>query len=254
MEYKTNIFKYKYIKIKQKKIKYYLSTLLLNSDFNHAFFTKESSEIPTEQLGNSFNRNKINYFNNQTHSNLIVNQLNPEKRINADGIISDKANQNIWIYTADCMPIFFADSKTRLVAAIHCGRKGLEKKIIIQMLNQMEKLGSLRKDILVAIGPSISKLNYLVDVNCLKNFYQNALNEADSDLIINTKKVLKDFQNRYILDIRKYAFEQLISNKICLDNIDISDKCTYEINDEFYSWRREKTSKRNWNFITSQLN
>jgi copper oxidase (laccase) domain-containing protein len=26
------------------------------------------------------------------------------------------------------MPIFFADKRTRNVAALHCGRKGLEKK------------------------------------------------------------------------------------------------------------------------------
>jgi len=53
-----------------------------------------------------------------------------EYKADADGLFSNKCNQNLWVYTADCMPIFFADKKTRNVAALHCGRKGLEKKII----------------------------------------------------------------------------------------------------------------------------
>jgi copper oxidase (laccase) domain-containing protein len=46
----------------------------------------------------------------------------------ADGLVGNKCSQNLWVYTADCMPIFFADKRTRNVATLHCGRKGLEKK------------------------------------------------------------------------------------------------------------------------------
>ena len=53
-----------------------------------------------------------------------------EEIVEADGMVSDRHNQNLWIYTADCMPILFADKRKRLVAAIHCGRKGLANKII----------------------------------------------------------------------------------------------------------------------------
>ena len=257
MTYKTNEFKNNYILIKKKKLKYYLSTLLLKFDFKHAFFTKESSEFPIEELAKNFNNNEINYFNNQIHSNLVVNASNSDfsKKFYADGIVSEKSNQNIWIYTADCMPILLADRKTRLVSAIHCGRKGLEKKIIQQMIEKMENLGSLRKDILVAIGPSISKVNYLVDQKCLENFYKNISNslELNNNLRINSQNTFKYSKNGFPLDIRKYAFEELISNKIIQDNIDVSNNCTYELNHEFYSWRRENTEKRNWNFITSTL-
>jgi len=30
-------------------------------------------------------------------------------KTNADGLVGNKCNQNLWVYTADCMPIFFAD-------------------------------------------------------------------------------------------------------------------------------------------------
>jgi len=55
-------------------------------------------------------------------------------KTDADGLVGNKCNQNLWVYTADCMPIFFADKRTRNVANLHCGRKGLEKKIIKNMI------------------------------------------------------------------------------------------------------------------------
>ena len=66
------------------------------------------------------------------------------------------------------MPILFADKSKRFVAAIHCGRRGLEKKIIKNLIEILEKKGSSRNDLLVAIGPSISKDHYLVDKNTFK--------------------------------------------------------------------------------------
>ena len=56
-----------------------------------------------------------------SHSEKVI-------KTDADGLVSNKCNQNLWVYTADCMPIFFADKITRNVATLHCGRKGLEKK------------------------------------------------------------------------------------------------------------------------------
>jgi len=93
-------------------------------------------------------------------------------KTDADGLVSNKCNQNLWVYTADCMPIFFADKRTRNVAALHCGRKGLEKKIIKNLVKIFDDFGTSRDDLLVAIGPAISKEHYLVDKMTLKNFIE----------------------------------------------------------------------------------
>ena len=152
------------------------------------------------------------------------------------------------------MPIFLADKQNRLISALHCGRLGLEKKIINKAINMMNKIGSNKKNILVAIGPSISRQNYLVDKNCFINFFKN----TNTNLFINKDHLERNnsklFSNKLNLDLRKYAYQQLIDNKILPENIDISDLCTYELKDEFYSWRREKINKRNWNFISTKSN
>ena len=81
-------------------------------------------------MGNHFNADYINCVSNQIHSNVIVlGSFSQEgNKTDAYCLFGNKCNQNLWIYTADCMPIFFADKRTRNVAALHCGRKGLEKK------------------------------------------------------------------------------------------------------------------------------
>jgi len=77
-------------------------------------------------LGNHFNENYINCVSNQIHSNVIAFGSHSQKgtKTDADGLVSNKCSQNLWVYTADCMPIFFADKRTRNVATLHCGRKG----------------------------------------------------------------------------------------------------------------------------------
>ena len=254
MYYDTHNFLIKNTQLEKKSIEYYLSNLLLKFNFNHAFFSKDSSNFSIEKLARKFNDNRINYFNNQIHSNLIVHgsQLSPGMKFDADGIISDSLNYNLWLYSADCMPIFLADKSNRLVAAIHCGRKGLEKKIIKNILKEMEYLGSLKKNIIVAIGPSISKANYVIDENCLKIFYKNIYTNVNSELEIEQKHVYQLSNNKYSVDIKGLAFQQLIDNNIFPENIEISNNCTYELHDQFFSWRRDKSKHRNWNFISSK--
>jgi len=122
---------------------------------------------------------------------VIVFGSHSEKGIktDADGLVSNKCNQNLWVYSADCMPIFFEDKRTRNVAALHCGRKGLEKKIIKNLVKIFDNLGTLRDDLLVAIGPAISKENYLVDKITLKEFYRKAENKNITVKLTKTKKI-----------------------------------------------------------------
>ena len=108
-------------------------------------------------------------------------------KTDADGLVGNKCSQNLWVYTADCMPIFFADRRTRNVAALHCGRKGLEKKIIKNLVKIFDNFGTFRDDLLVAIGPAISKEHYLVDKMTLKEFYRKAENK-----MVNLTKTEKD--------------------------------------------------------------
>jgi len=190
---------------------------------------------------------------------IVLGSLSQEgSKTDADGLIGEKFNQNLWIYTADCMPIFFADKRTRNVAALHCGRKGLEKKLIKNQVKIFDNFGTSRDDLLVAIGPAISKENYLVDQFTFKEFYRMSdnknipvnLTKAEKDLFFSDSNYFKE-KNLNQLDLKRSAYRQLLNENIPNANIDISNLCTYKLKNQFNSWRRSKTFSRQWNFICS---
>jgi len=153
---------------------------------------------------------------------------------------------------------FFADKRARNVAALHCGRKGLEKKIIKNLVKIFDNFGTSRDDLIVAIGPAISKEHYLVDKLTLKEFYRKAENE---NVTVKLNKIKKHLcfsdsnhfreQNLNQLDLKRSAYRQLLNENIPPTNIDISNLCTYKLKNEFNSWRRNKTFSRQWNLICS---
>ena len=261
MEYSKTSFKKEFIVINNDiKLNYYSSPLLNNFKFIHAFFTKESHEFSLNSIANGLPKENINCSLNQVHSNILLlgSNIHQKEKSKADGIISDAVRQNLWIYTADCLPILFADKQTRRVAAIHCGRLGLEKKIIRNTISLLEELGSNRQELLVAIGPSISKINYLLEAKYIKEFDKRInFDEAGHSFIDNSLKKNKDIsdlpnvKDLHPLDLHEFAFKQLCKEKIPIMNIEIAEKCTYETPKEFHSWRRTKTYKRNWSFISN---
>jgi len=176
----------------------------------------------------------------------------------ADGLVGNKCSQNLWVYTADCMPIFFADKRTRNVATLHCGRRGLEKKIIKNLVKIFDTFGTCRDDLLIAIGPAISKDHYLVDKMTLKEFCRKTenknitfnLTKAEKDLCFSDSNYFKE-KNLNQLDLKRSAYRQLLNENIPNTNIDISNLCTYKLKNEFNSWRKSKTFSRQWNFICS---
>ena len=189
---------------------------------------------------------------------VFGSHLREGSKTDADGLVGNKCNQNLCVYTPDCMPILFADKRTRKVAALHCGRKGLEKNIIKNLVKIFDNFGTSRDNLLVAIGPAISKDHYLIDKITLKEFYRKAenknilanLTKTEKDLCFSDSNHLKE-QNLNQLDLKKSAYRQLLNENIPNTNIDVSNLCTYKLKNQFNSWRRSKTTSRQWNFICS---
>jgi len=137
-------------------------------------------------------------------------------------------------------------------------KKRLEKKIIKNLVEILDNLGTSRDDLLVAIGPSISKEHYLVDKITLKEFYRKAENKNITVKLTKTKKDIYFSDSNHLreqnlnqLDLKRSAYRQLLNENIPHTNIEISNLCTYKFNNEFFSYRRSKTILRQWNLICS---
>ena len=67
------------------------------------------------------------------------------------------------IRTADCLPVLLVDEENRAVAAVHCGWRGTEKRILEKAVKAMgEAYGSKPAEMLAALGPCIGAACYEV--------------------------------------------------------------------------------------------
>lgn len=171
----------------------------------------------------------------QIHSNhiLILNPSNIQENnhLENDGlaiIYNDWSGckiPNLAIKTADCLPIFLLGHCG--FALIHAGWRGIQKGILQQeILQQIDP-----KNIL--IGPHISNKMYQVSAGFKKNFP-------------NSKNFLH-FNDDIYFDLQEESVEQIhqiFNNPI----IEKSNVCTFK-SLKLHSYRRNKTSKRNYNIF-----
>lgn len=101
----------------------------------------------------------------QVHSNHVVTVeagALPDKSIEADALVTRRADVLLGILTADCAPLLFLDSHAGVIGAAHAGWKGAVTGILEQTILAMEALGAQRRRIQVELGPTISGPNYEV--------------------------------------------------------------------------------------------
>ena len=151
----------------------------------------------------------------------------PKNKIKADGVITTEKNLALCILTADCAPVLVLDPHKKIIAAAHLGWRGAYKKIIIKIFKKLISLGSKKNDLIVIIGPCISKENYEVKSDFKKKF----LKQRKKNNIFFTKK-----NSKIYFSLRDYIFSQI--SGFGIKNIDIIRKDTYNKKNNFFSARR----------------
>ncbi|MDQ4123176.1 MAG: peptidoglycan editing factor PgeF [Acidobacteriota bacterium] len=151
-----------------------------------------------------------------------------------DALISDARRILLGVKTADCVPVLLGDVKTRAFAAIHAGWRGTVASIVPKTINEMrEKFGTDPQNLIAAIGPAASGRNYEVGSDVIETFQQN-FSENYQDFFTPTR------ENHALVDLFKANRFQLLSNGVAPENIYISELCTMERTDLFFSYRVEK--------------
>lgn len=147
---------------------------------------------------------------------------------NTDGLVTDEKNLFLTITVADCLPIYFFDSKKEVVGLVHIGWREAKKNIVSEMIKLMIKnFSSNPEDILIYIGPHIQKCHFEVRDDMINKFkeYKNAVIERDNKVFINLSEVVT---------------MQLLEVGILSKNIEISQECTYCSENKYFSYRRDK--------------
>ncbi len=244
---------------------YYLkSELLQQAGFNHGFFTRLWNGHNPNQLSELLKEGASVFFLKQVHSNKVIEVPNKKDciSIEADGLISNKKNQSLWVYTADCIPGLVADPVTGKVCAFHAGWRGLASNIIQKVLTRMEKMGANKESLLIALGPSISSKNYPVGPEVAEAILESLIwgkasqkSKTKQKFNLTEKKdvFLEDtVSGRIFLDIRLGAFDQLRQADLGINQIAICPLCTYKESKLFHSWRRDKFKAVQWSGVVSK--
>jgi purine-nucleoside/S-methyl-5'-thioadenosine phosphorylase / adenosine deaminase len=142
----------------------------------------------------------------------------------SDAMITDKPGIGLAVSIADCVPILVYDPVKKIIAGVHSGWRGTEKKILLKTLGELKKLGCLPENLVAYIGPSISKNIYEVGKEVAEFF---------------DEKYLEAKGEKYLLDVAGVNFDILFDAGVKKNNIQLSSLCTYAMKDVFHSYRRD---------------
>lgn len=165
----------------------------------------------------------------QSHGNEVFyadsqNSFHPS----ADAVFTKEKNLPLLIRTADCLPVFVFDPETKMIANIHAGWRGQNKKIVTKTIQTMIKNFQVSpENLLVFAGPSLGK-NHAI--------FSDPKNELDAWLH-------PFIQKNNAVDLKSALQFELESLGIPSNNIEISSVCTFE-EKSLPSWRREKSAQR----------
>jgi|WetSurMetagenome_2_1015567.scaffolds.fasta_scaffold348282_1 polyphenol oxidase len=176
-----------------------------------------------EKLG--INENRVS-FQKQTHSTKSNIVTEPAFYEDSDALYTNARNNFLAVSIADCIPVFLYEPEKKVVAAIHSGWKGTLNKITTITIEKLISEFSFNPDKTLAfIGPGISVENFEVGKDIAELFEENVKIEKSG---------------KYFIDLKKHNFLQLVESGLRLENIEVSDFCTFKEKDLFHSYRRDK--------------
>jgi|GEM_PF-215627 len=227
-----------------------ISTRQINSDNNTLseviadIFQRNEKNQPIE----SSDKNVFRYKDlskliclNQTHGADVHVIKSPDQAESAaarppqaDAVICSLPETCLVIQTADCQSVMLYDPVCHVAANIHSGWKGSIANIIGKCIKAMEKnFGTRASDLKAGIGPSLGP--------CCAEFI-NFKSEIPQQFW-----KYKDSLNRF--DFWQISTDQLQDAGVKGKNIELSGICTLCNPHLFFSYRKNRTSKRFYSVI-----
>ncbi len=194
-------------------------------------------DIPIENfvMQNQVHGNNVKIITEEEKGKGIFNHSDSVQ--DNDAMITNKPNICLFLFAADCVPILFYDSNKHIIGAAHSGWQGTVKKIAQKTALKMQEVyNSSLKDIIVSIGPSISLKNYEIGENVL-TAGKNAFGTIEDYFFYNKKS------GKYHFDLWYANKQQLIDIGLIESKIEISNMCTFDRSDIFFSARKNNTGR-----------
>jgi len=174
-------------------------------------------------------------FTKQAHTDdiQIIETLDDVHTVNAseapfDGLMTRLAHVALWTVYADCTPVYL---KTRAIGIVHSGWRGTVKGIAPKLIQMMQvHYGTDIKDLAIVIGPSIGVEHFEVGQEVV-DAYVEAFGHVDG--------MIDEGYVKPHIDVRIAIEASLLRIGVTKQQIELSDHCTFDEADDFYSYRRQ---------------
>lgn len=190
----------------------------------------------------------LHEFNVQEHCLLLVKQVHGSDvvvvnsknydvshfhDVEADAMVTNQPGLMVGILVADCYPVLLFDAEQRVAAAIHVGWRGAANGIIEKTIAAMsQEFGCVSDNIKVLVGPGIGAEHYQVDKQVRDAFRAGTgnWNEISEEIEFGQWK----------LDLQRSIDLQLDAAGILAKQRELSNLCTWEHRELFFSHRRDE--------------
>jgi len=164
------------------------------------------------------------------HSDMGKGALDPTTRIaDTDGLITNIKNSYLMITGADCFPVLFFDENKDVIAAAHCGWRGILMGLPAKMIDKFKNdFDSNPADIIVWIGPGIKSCHYDIPKERADLFSK----DYKEYIIIKGGKIF--------LDLASIIALQLTGAGVKPKKITTYPDCTFCQKEKWFSYRRDK--------------
>ncbi|SEB17433.1 conserved hypothetical protein [Thalassobacillus cyri] len=146
-----------------------------------------------------------------------------------DGLITNTPGVLLAAFFADCVPLYFHAPKAGWIGIAHAGWKGSVNGMAASMVKAFQAQGIPAQEISAVIGPSISMKHYEVDQRVVDHIEGKHVNKVTEPL----------HDGKFLLDLRELNRLILLDAGVNEKYIRVTEHCTYEQEDVFFSHRRD---------------
>lgn len=161
----------------------------------------------------------------QIHSDIINVVDKFTQSLEGDALITKSKNLGLAVSTADCTNIYLYDKAEKIIAAVHSGWMGTEKRILEKTLHVLfQKFNTKPENILAYFGPSICKDNYEVGYEFKSKF---------------SAEFMLPKNDKWLLDLKLANRSMLLKHGVDGAHIQVSEACSFQ-DSNYHSYRRDK--------------
>lgn len=160
----------------------------------------------------------------QVHGATVRRIDAPRHEPFCDGLVTTTRGLLLAISVADCAPVLLADPEEGVAGACHAGWRGAVRGIVHNTIAAMGDLGARPSHIRAYVGPCLSQSAFEVGPEVAAQFDDAVVSKPDD-------------AERPHVDLKQTLRRQIEDAGLSPDNIEVSDRCTMQETEDFFSYR-----------------